>query len=191
MSPEKLAETLFQVFSEKGYASTSIADLTQATGMKPASLYLAFGNKEGMYAAALAYYREYWLAELSQRLEDKSISFVERIHEFFLAAYAIFSCEGKPAGCIMTFSALAFQTSEEGLALQLRDERQAFSQWLEEEARQAQRAGELAEHLSPEAFACLILTLERGLALTALEAPNGEAIKEMIDAVMKNMFHKG
>lgn len=57
MDPEKLAEKFFQVFAKKGYASTSIADLTSATGMKPASLYLAFGNKEGMYAAALGYYR--------------------------------------------------------------------------------------------------------------------------------------
>lgn len=48
-------------FCAKGYASTSIADLTHVTGMKPPSLYLAFGNKEGMYAAALMYYRQHWL----------------------------------------------------------------------------------------------------------------------------------
>lgn len=61
ISSDKLAEALFQVFAQKGYASTSIADLTHVTGMKPPSLYLAFGNKEGMYAAALMYYRQHWL----------------------------------------------------------------------------------------------------------------------------------
>ncbi|HBT8077580.1 TPA: TetR/AcrR family transcriptional regulator, partial [Klebsiella pneumoniae] len=45
ISSDKLAEALFQVFAQKGYASTSIADLTHVTGMKPPSLYLAFGNK--------------------------------------------------------------------------------------------------------------------------------------------------
>ncbi|EGQ6362423.1 TetR/AcrR family transcriptional regulator, partial [Escherichia coli] len=188
MSPEKLAEKLFLVFADKGYASTTITDLTQATGMKPASLYLAFGNKEGMYAAALAYYRKHWLAELSQCFQSQQLSFVERVHEFLLAAFTLFNSAGKPLGCIMTFSALAFHTEEEGLAAQLRDERQAFTRWLEKEAIEAQRMGELPGRMSPQAYACFILTMEKGLALNALERPKKEVIKEMIDAVVTTLF---
>jgi hypothetical protein len=110
------------------------------------------------------------------------------MRHFLHDAFMLFSCDGKPLGCVMTFSALAFQADEEGLATQLRDERQAFIQWLESDARKAQQAGELPTHLSPEAFACFILTLEKGLALTALERPKSEVVKEMIDSVFASLF---
>jgi hypothetical protein len=55
------------------------------------------------------------------------------MRHFLHDAFTLFSCDGKPLGCAMTFSALAFQIDEGGLAAQLRDERQAFTQWLENE----------------------------------------------------------
>lgn len=188
MSEEKLAETLFQVFASKGYASTSIADLTQATGMKPASLYLAFGNKEGMYAAALAYYRQTWLSGLQQTLDNKGLSFQQRITAFLTAAFTLFSCSDKPLGCMMTFSALAFQTGEGELANQLRDERAAFVQWLEEEARLAQETGALPGHMTPATFASFIVTLERGLALGALDKPDPQVVLTMLENVLALLF---
>lgn len=159
---EELAKMLFEVFAKKGYALTSIADLTQATGMKTPSLYLAFSNKEGMYIAALKYYRQHWLIELERCLQDKTQPFEQRMHNFLHSAFKLFSCDGKPLGCLMTFSALAFQADETGFTTQLRDERLTFTQWLENEARDAQKSEELASNVSPEAFACFILTLEMG-----------------------------
>ncbi|MFD0503442.1 TetR/AcrR family transcriptional regulator [Streptomyces chiangmaiensis] len=40
----------------KGYETTSIEDLVQATGLAPSSLYAAFGSKQGVLEAALARY---------------------------------------------------------------------------------------------------------------------------------------
>ena len=37
-----------QVFWEKGYVDTSIADLLKATGLKRSSLYNAFGDKRNL-----------------------------------------------------------------------------------------------------------------------------------------------
>lgn len=47
------------VFWEKGYAATSLADLLKATGINKGSLYNAFGSKKGLFIKALLrYYRE-------------------------------------------------------------------------------------------------------------------------------------
>lgn len=88
----------------------------------------------------------------------------------------------------MTFSALVFRMDEEGLARQLREEQQAFARWLENEAREAQQAGELPAHLSPESFTCFILTLEKGLALLALDRPTPDEVNEMITEVLTALF---
>lgn len=188
MSEDKLSQTLFHVFAAKGYASTSIADLTQATGMKPASLYLAFGNKEGMYAAALGYYRQTWLSELQQTLNNRALCFKQRITAFLISAFTLFSCSDKPLGCMMTFSALAFQAGESELANQLSQERAAFVQWLEEEARQAQRDGQLSDDMTPATFASFIITLERGLALGALDKPDPQIVRTMLEGVITMLF---
>ena len=45
-----------QVFWERGYEGTSLADLTEAMGINRPSLYGTFGNKEELFAEALALY---------------------------------------------------------------------------------------------------------------------------------------
>ena len=188
ISEEKLAKLMFQVFSRKGYASTGIADLTLATGLKPASLYLAFGNKEGMYAAALAFYKEAWLCELESVLNNPNAKFEQRIREFLIAAFGVFSHEDKPPGCMMTFSALAFESGDTLIGDDLREQRQAFRRWLENEALRAKETGELPGIMTPNEFACFVIALEQGLALSALDQPEPSTVLAMIEKTMKMLF---
>ncbi len=164
-STEEMAEVLYQVFAEKGFMATSISDLTQATGTKPASLYLAFGNKEGMYTAALGHYRRVWLRGLEEILNDKNTSFHQRIASFLSAAFTVFSCEGKPPGCLMTFTALNMQGENSEIGNQLRHERERFQ-------------------------ASLIITIENGLALSALDRPNPQDIQRMLERFTALLFRK-
>ncbi|MEO6714384.1 MAG: helix-turn-helix domain-containing protein, partial [Mycobacteriales bacterium] len=46
------------VFWERGYESTSVADLEIATGLSRSSLYQAFGSKRTLYQASLDRYKE-------------------------------------------------------------------------------------------------------------------------------------
>ena len=55
---EKALDQALQVFWKKGYESTSLADLTQAMGINPPSLYAAFGNKEALFLAVIQRYAE-------------------------------------------------------------------------------------------------------------------------------------
>lgn len=54
--PEETAEALLDTFWRRGFARTSIPDLTSATGLLPGSLYAAFGSKEDMFRIALGRY---------------------------------------------------------------------------------------------------------------------------------------
>ena len=47
-----------RLFWQKGYAATSISDLTETMGIGSPSLYAAFGSKEALYGEALRYYGE-------------------------------------------------------------------------------------------------------------------------------------
>jgi len=56
---EAAAEGLLNAFWLRGYARTSIADLTAATKLLPGSLYAAFGSKEAMFRLAVDRYQRY------------------------------------------------------------------------------------------------------------------------------------
>lgn len=53
---EQVIENAMQVFWQRGYSGASMQDVTKTTGLKPGSIYLAFGNKEGLYRASLEHY---------------------------------------------------------------------------------------------------------------------------------------
>ncbi|HSP96781.1 MAG TPA: helix-turn-helix domain-containing protein [Candidatus Dormibacteraeota bacterium] len=52
-----------RLMAERGYAATSIAAISGAAGVQPASLYWAFGSKEGLFAAVLEETAARWFEE--------------------------------------------------------------------------------------------------------------------------------
>ena len=44
-----------ELFSERGYAATSISAICKASGVVPSSIYWVFGNKAGVFAAFYIY----------------------------------------------------------------------------------------------------------------------------------------
>jgi len=52
----KALDQALTVFWSKGFDGASITDLTEATGLARASLYAAFGDKEGLFRAAVQRY---------------------------------------------------------------------------------------------------------------------------------------
>ncbi|MCW8932708.1 MAG: TetR/AcrR family transcriptional regulator [Gammaproteobacteria bacterium] len=47
-----------QLFWKNGFSASSMQQVVQATGLKPGSIYLAFGNKEGLFREALDSYAQ-------------------------------------------------------------------------------------------------------------------------------------
>lgn len=53
---EDVIKKALKLFWKHGYSATSMQQLIMATGLKPGSIYLAFGNKEGLFKEALELY---------------------------------------------------------------------------------------------------------------------------------------
>ncbi|WP_395373243.1 TetR/AcrR family transcriptional regulator [Marinicella sp. W31] len=58
------------LFWQHGYHGASMQSVFKATGLKPGSIYLAFGSKEGLFEATLEQYTEQLLDEFKQTLEQ-------------------------------------------------------------------------------------------------------------------------
>jgi AcrR family transcriptional regulator len=65
----KVIEAAVGLMATQGYAATSIAQISKASGANPASIYWAFGNKEGLFAAAMERAADAFFEGLRQRAE--------------------------------------------------------------------------------------------------------------------------
>lgn len=74
-----MAKTLFErdqvikdstnLFWRHGFNAASMQQVFKATGLKPGSIYLAFGNKEGLFRESLEYYANQSLSAIDTRFE--------------------------------------------------------------------------------------------------------------------------
>ncbi len=93
-----------RLFWRKGYAATSIQDLTEATGINRGSLYAAFGNKQGLFLAVLDYYADKVGNPLMKELADPDPRrAIERMFETIIRRT---SNPKWPRGCLQTNTAL-------------------------------------------------------------------------------------
>ncbi len=75
---EKVIEESTNLFWRHGFNGASMQQVFKATGLKPGSIYLAFGNKEGLFRESLEYYASQSLAAIDARFE-KSDSVLESL----------------------------------------------------------------------------------------------------------------
>lgn len=66
----KVIQSATRLFWQSGYHAASMKQLFEATGLKPGSLYLAFGNKDALYKTALSHYTQSSIATLSATIES-------------------------------------------------------------------------------------------------------------------------
>ncbi|MBM3542665.1 MAG: helix-turn-helix transcriptional regulator, partial [Alphaproteobacteria bacterium] len=72
-----ILDRALQVFWAAGFEATTIEDLEDATDLRRASLYGAFGDKESLFRACLARYGRHiarpWLDDLAGRQGPKGV----------------------------------------------------------------------------------------------------------------------
>jgi AcrR family transcriptional regulator len=73
------------LIAAQGYSGTSISQISKASATNPASIYWAFGSKEGLFAAVMERSAERFFDDLAERVPDELDIWValERLAEAF------------------------------------------------------------------------------------------------------------
>jgi TetR/AcrR family transcriptional regulator, transcriptional repressor for nem operon len=101
---EEVLGVALDLFWERGYHDTSVRQLAAAMGINVASVYSEFGDKQGLYLAALAKYESEWVPHYIGSLErgGADVGTIERV----LRDFASFAESGTAPGCLITNSAI-------------------------------------------------------------------------------------
>lgn len=159
------------VFREHGYEGASIDRLKLATGLTAGSLYKAFKDKRGVFAAAFAHYVEHRARDLAGRLPESATG-RERVAEtlrFYLESAS--GSEGRK-GCLVLASLIEATTLDGALHDALSDTLAANRATLIAMLREGQRDGSIRGDLPIEPCADLLVSLLQGFrALGKLHDP--------------------
>lgn len=161
------------LFWEHGYASVSITDLTEAMGIRPASLYAAFGSKADLYRSARVRYFEreepHWRVPTHGPLHAA-------LDGFFDLAVQVVTRPGRPRGCMVASGFLEYAPDEQELAVETRVLRDQLRKGLLELFRASRDAGELSLEADPAVLARYVATVVEGLSIQARDGARADEL---------------
>ncbi|MCG7626905.1 TetR/AcrR family transcriptional regulator [Epibacterium sp. MM17-32] len=101
-------QTIMETFWQKGYAATSLDDLSKATGLVRPSLYAAFGNKEEMFLRAMDDFVTRVQGDLRRQV-PRDAAPEDALLAVFTAMLAIYQEDGASGarGCLVFSTAIA------------------------------------------------------------------------------------
>ena len=149
-------------FWNRGYAATSVDDLTAATGLGKGSLYGAFGDKRSLYLRVLDDYITSSLDDVRAGLKNPSVSAYDRLARHIRAQAKALVADKNRRGCLMSKSAAELGASDDAVEGKVA---RAYSAWRDELAaciEEAQLDGAIDANRNPQALASTLLAFMRG-----------------------------
>ncbi|MET0443860.1 MAG: TetR/AcrR family transcriptional regulator [Pseudorhodoplanes sp.] len=167
-----------RLFWQKGYAATSISDLTEAMGIGSPSLYAAFGSKEALYGEALRYYGENYEAMVwggfNAALTGRAA--VEALLMDSAAALTGSSGRTEPLGCMVTLSAVGSEGHAE-LGEIVKSARGVGLARLKERLSRAVREGELTDAADIDGLARFAMAVQNGMSVMARDGASRDELQ--------------
>jgi len=180
---EEALDKALDVFWRHGYEGASIAELTQAMGISPPSLYAAFGNKEQLFRSALDRYAEtrkqLWAGLMK---EPTARAMMERLFERVIGFYAE---DGNPNCCMLVKGTISSSECGQVLADHMSAKRAESEEMLVGRFREAKAAGELAGDIDPAALASYYMTVLDGMSVRAAGGAGRGELREVADFAMR------
>jgi TetR/AcrR family transcriptional regulator, copper-responsive repressor len=174
-------EGAVMAFWEKGFESTSIAELTRRLGIAGPSLYAAFGDKRALYLEALDLYYGHQVEFLDQTLSVPGPR-REAIAAMLLGMVRLYTTPGMPVGCMVNTGEVP--TGERALYARLIELRASTFERIRREIRAADEAGELPEAVGPDVMAGVIWTTVLGMAARSRDGADGDELELTARSIM-------
>src|ERR1700685_434956 len=175
---ERLLAAAADVFAERGYDGTRVADIAAAAGVSNGAMYAHFPSKAELLAGALRTHGRRLLADVFAADPDRSIT------ELLLVIGRWLPRRRDARGYLLV-EALVAARRDEDVARPMRDYVGERSGWLADLVRVAQGDGDIDPAVSPNALAhfCLLLSMGSALITPDLHAVGDEEWGALLNRV--------
>jgi TetR/AcrR family transcriptional regulator, transcriptional repressor for nem operon len=182
---DEVMEAVINIFWQKGYEATSLADLMSVTGLQKGSIYKAFGDKRSLFLKALQSYLDR-LYTYSREVLDKPSP------EKALAAWLELICDNATVptnkGCFAINSLVEMAPHDEDVAKMLEYQYWRIGKLLEAAIAKGQKQGVFRQDLSVQHLRQIIIIAANGILAAGRATflkPDLSSVTESILAVIK------
>lgn len=172
-----------ELFWRHGYDATSLSDLVEVTGAKAPTLYAEFGNKEGMFRAAVERYLSKYTTCTNQLLEQP-LPIAEIIDAYVRSSAEVFTDPDMPSGCFMVCASAALASSSDDVAQLLLRKHHAQEASLKACFDRKVQQGELLAKTDTALLAKYVMCTIEGMSVQAREGASRAELLRLVDTLM-------
>lgn len=179
---EEVLHKALLTFRHKGFTNTSIKDLELATGLKPGSIYSAFGNKREFFVATLQSYFELTAQNFADDMaaEPTPLAGLKRFYERIL--FNVVS-ETPERCCYVVKTALELSGEEPEIQAMIQEYFKAVEHNIISAISQGQEIGEVTRSQSAVALGKLLITSLYGINVESMINPKLSDLELMKEAL--------
>src|SRR5262245_26776611 len=179
---ERLLRAAADVFAQRGYDGTRVADIAAAAGVSNGAMYAHFASKADLLTGALRTHGRRLLADLFAADPDRSITDLLLVIGRWLP-------RRRDLRGYLIVEALVAARRDEDVARPMRDYVGERADWIAELIRLGQADGEIDPALSPDALAhlCLLLSMGSALITPDLHAVNADDWAALLSRIVAGL----
>ncbi|MDF3288190.1 TetR/AcrR family transcriptional regulator [Streptomyces silvisoli] len=182
---EAAVSRTMELFWVRGYEATSVRDLTRHLGIGQGSLYAAFGDKDGLYRAALEHYRTTFAAAALRSLDEGSDA-RSAIRAMLIERVRI-AVELGGRGCLLVNAACERVPEDAATHRTVRDALGASQDALAEVLRVAADRGEISTRHDAHTLAAFLVTFLNGLLVSSKITPDPRALEPLVEVALATL----
>lgn len=188
---ERAVHRAMLLFWERGYRATTVGDLQQALGIGRASLYGAFGDKEGLFLQAFGRYRERY-TEPSVAALDADGPALDAVREFFRRLVLRYTDPATPRGCLVTTTVMECAGHGGGaVEAALVGSLAAGEEALHRTLLRARAGGELPDGADVRALARFLIAAGQSMALMARVTGSRAVVEDVARTALSVLDRSG
>jgi AcrR family transcriptional regulator len=176
---EQAVERALGLFWRRGYEGTSVSDLTEALGITRASLYAAFGSKEGLFRRVMDRYEA--RAGAYRIAAEKAPTVLEMVRLLLSGPVDLHGDARNPPGCLGVQGALACGAESDAVRGDLARRRARGEAAIRGRLRRAAKDGELPAGEHPADLARYLSALIYGIAVLAAGGATRKELQGVAD----------
>jgi TetR/AcrR family transcriptional repressor of nem operon len=182
--PDAALQSALELFWERGYEATSMADLVDRLGIGRASIYATFGSKHELYLKAMDRYAETREPDLVVQLSQPgpALPAVRAVVRRFAAEAS--SDEERLVGCFFTNTAAELAPHDRAATRRVEISWEHIETALHSALVRAQAQGELPADRAPRALARMLLVLLQGIRIVGKASGDPARVRDAAEQAL-------
>ena len=180
--PDAVLDTVLEMFWERGFAATSLDDISCATGVSRPSLAAAFGDKQSLYIKAMERYQDGIKTQLDTVLtcDGTCTCLRDILNRYFDVVISTYTGESEhPLGCAFMCTALNEAPQHESILEMLQQTIDSFDRRFEAFFTKAQEKGFLRTNADPRVLTQMISGLTSNLLVRARAGAGRDELRQI------------